>query len=180
MTPPERSAMRRGFTLIEVAVVVSITSLLFALCATTLIALMRLERQCAAEIAQDRAVARLASQFRADAHVALDVDCTDGCLFELDGEKTVRYLFSPPAVTREVRRGDAIDHRDSFLLGRDASVSFSPDANSHGRLIVMQMSRLGSRPPLPAGPLEIAAAVNLHGSSARQAENEFQATEAAP
>jgi prepilin-type N-terminal cleavage/methylation domain-containing protein len=171
---------RTGFTLIEVAVVVSITSLLFALSATTLVALMRVERQCAAEVAQDRAMAHLASHFRADAHAATAADCTNGCEFNLSGGRTVRYAFSSPAVTREIRRGEEIKHRDSFLLGRDATVSFSRSDEHGGRLVILHLSRVGSRPPLPATPMQIAAAVNLHGTSHEQSANRSPTREARP
>lgn len=177
MRNPAPDKSRTAFTLIEVAVVVSITSVLFALSATTLVALMRIERNCSAEVALDRSVARLASRFRADAHAAAAADCTSGCVLDLGGGKTVRYTFSSPAVIRELRCGETIEHRDSFLLGKDAAVSFALDAGS--RLVTMHLMSLGSRPPLPAIRLEIAAAINLHGT-AQSSENKPPAAEAAP
>lgn len=178
MRTPAPGKSRRAFTLIELAVVVSITSVLFALSATTLVALMRVERQCSAEVALDRAVARLAGRFRADAHAAVAADCTSGCALDLGGGKTVRYSFSSPAVIRELCRGETIEHRDSFLLNKDASVLFALNADS--RLVTMHLSRLGSRPPLPAVPLEIAAAVNLHGTAQLRPQNTPPAAEATP
>ena len=157
---------RRGFTLIEVAVVVSITSVLFALSATTIVALLKLERQFASDASLQRALGRLSDHLREDAHQAVTAQCERMCALEMGEGTTVRYAFETPAVVREVRRGDTVEHRDSFTLGRDAKVEFVLESVGSRQLVLMTIDFSAAegrtRISQVAGPLEIAAAVNLH------------------
>jgi type II secretory pathway pseudopilin PulG len=172
---------RAAFTLIETAVVVSITSLLFALAATTLIGLMRLERQFITAASQDRAVSRLASQFRADAHAALEAEVDDGCTLRMPAEMTARYSFAAPAVVRELRRGDKTVHSDSFVLSRQDQASFA-ETNALGRQMLairIQTREAGSTRFSSMVPLEIVALVNLHAARPNEGPREPAAEAAA-
>jgi hypothetical protein len=154
--------LRRGaFTLIETAIVVSITSVLFALSVTTIVALFRVQRQFQADADHERTVWRLASRFREDAHTAVSAASDDGLSLGLGEGGRVRYTFAAPAVVREIRQGDEIRHRDTFTLTNDAAVTFSQEHYGDGQLVWMKIDsrRVVSRPPIATVAIEIAAAI---------------------
>jgi hypothetical protein len=110
-------------------------------------------------------VARLASRLRTDAHAAIAASVAGGCDLELPDGRTIRYAYAPPVVTRELRRGGELEHRDAFLLPRHAAVTFSQAAESNGQIIHVSITpaELPARAhTVPARPIEIAAAVNIH------------------
>jgi prepilin-type N-terminal cleavage/methylation domain-containing protein len=160
----ESRRRRTGFTLIEVAVVVSITSVLFALSITTIVALLRVQRQIQTDAVRDAAIARLADRLRADAHAATSADCTSGCKLDLADGTTIHYAFTAPSVTREVRRAGAVEHRDSYFLGKDAAAAFSLEGTGDKHVVMVKIAA----PSGPGGPsslpgTEITAAVNRYG-----------------
>ena len=156
---------RPAFTLIEMLVVIAILSVVLMLSAATLIALFRVERQFAADMAHDRSIARLASQLRADAHSAVSAKANGACEFELSDGRSVRYAFASPAISREVRRGDQLEHRDSFVLARHASAAFSLDASAQHPTVVLHIEAKNNATQsqtVRLRPLAIVAAVDLH------------------
>lgn len=162
--------LRRGFTLIEVAVVVTITSLLFALSATTIVALLRVERQCAMDAASAQSLSRLVARWRADVHAATAANCEQGCALARDDGRTVHYEFESPAVQREVRRGDTIEHRDAFLLAADSETTFSSKIAGEKSLVIMKVASPSEKlsQSRSRNSVEAIAVVNLHGTNARR------------
>jgi prepilin-type N-terminal cleavage/methylation domain-containing protein len=161
---------RSGFTLIELAVVVTLTSVVLTLSAATIITLFRVERQFAGDAAQDFALARLASHWRADAHQATTAKMDAGCELILPGGRTIRYTFASPAVIREVRRGDQLEHRDAFVLTRRSVAEFSVEPSGDGKIVqlMVEPAQIPERAhSTPVRPLTIAAAVDLYGQAPR-------------
>jgi prepilin-type N-terminal cleavage/methylation domain-containing protein len=165
---PRRSA----FSLIEVAVAISILSVVLALSMTTIVALFRIERQFAADATHELAIARLAAQFRDDVHLATAVEMNGGCKLILPAGRIVEYTITDSVTTRVVSREGATEHRDSFLLGRQALVSFSfaPDFTDRRLLQLKIGPAIESKPTRASSirPLTIEAAVNLHGQRTTQ------------
>jgi prepilin-type N-terminal cleavage/methylation domain-containing protein len=157
---------RRGYTLLEVAIVVTILSMVVVLATTTLTTLFRIERQFAGDAAQSQTIARLASQLRTDAHAAISTTTAEGCELALADGRTIRLAFASPAVTREVFRGDKIEHRDAFLLPRSATATFSSLPQDRGQLIRLTIAPKEGVPSSRAPPvrsLAIEVAVNVQG-----------------
>ena len=117
---------RRGYALIEVLVVISIVSVMLALCAGMIHLLMKLDRagRTATEVSTD--LARLAHDFRLDAHAAAPVAPPDRPMERLAlsvaGGKTVEYLVRPGDILRTVREGDKVRHYDLYRRPPRASV----------------------------------------------------------
>ena len=156
---------RPGFTLIEMAVVVTLTSVVLTLSAATIITLFRVERQFASDAAQDFAVSRLASHWRADAHQATAAKIDSGCELSLPDGRTIRYSFASPAVVREVRRGKDIEHRDSFVLTRRSVAEFSLELSGAREIVHLSVepAKIPERAhATPVRPVSIAAAVDLY------------------
>lgn len=155
---------RAGFSLIEMAVAVSILSVILALSTTTTISLFRLQRQFATETGLALQTDRLAAQWRLDVHHATSANLTAGCQLQLPDGQSVHYDFQPPVVTRELHQGGERRHRDAFMLGEHAAVSFLA-SESDRRLLILRISpsenlSLGRVPAVR--PLQIEAALNLY------------------
>jgi type II secretory pathway component PulJ len=156
---------RRAKTLIEMAIVISIMSVALMLSATTLVALFRLERQVRSSEAHRLAISRLASHWRADAHAAVAAQIDLGCRLTMPDGRTIHYAASVPEITREVRRGGEVLHRDAFVLALQSQAEFSLTGELPHQIVRLSISPTGSlkRRHQPAiQPTAIAAAVNLH------------------
>ena len=156
---------RRGKTLLEVAVIISLTSVVLSLASVTLVTLFRVERQTTAGLAHERSLARLASQWRADAHLAVAVKTGDGCEMRLNDGRSVFYAFSNPRITREVRLADRVEHRDAFLLAGRAEARFSTTMVGHRETLQLSIAPTESTENsylTPVRPVTLSATLNLH------------------
>ena len=125
-TVPRRRYRRQrsGWTLLELSIVVTISSIVFMLAVVTLAAMFRVKVQMAGDTEQDVSIARLASRLRTDAHEAVDAAVKDDCELKLADGRTIRYAASPTGVVREVANAGQVEHRDAFRLPRRAKVVF--------------------------------------------------------
>jgi hypothetical protein len=155
---------RAGKSLIEMLMLISTLSVILATVATMLIALMKTDRQVRRDLEQQTTLARLAEKFRTDAHAATRCQVGPVCELTLTDGRLVRYEARPGQIDREVRRGDAVEHRDGYLLPNTAAVAFEQPAETGGRLVQLRISALpGSDGPYrtPIRPTLIEAALGL-------------------
>ena len=160
---------RRGKTLVEMLVLISVLTIILGLVATSLVVLFKTDRQVRRDLEQVTALARLSSKFRADAHAAASCQVADSCDLALPDGRVVRYAAGPQCITREVRRGDAVEHRDAFLLPATATAKFELPDELQGRLVRLSISAAADsdRPYLTAvRPATIEAAVGIVGKKA--------------
>jgi prepilin-type N-terminal cleavage/methylation domain-containing protein len=125
-----KTPLRRGKSLIELLVVISIMSVVLGLCATSLATLFRLRHQLSRDRQQAAALARLATRLRQDAHSATDFSLDSACLLTLPAGEAVHYTYAPPHILREHRRGVQLLHRDRFTLPTSATAAFEQEAGS--------------------------------------------------
>jgi len=165
------SVPRPAKTLIEMVIIVSIMTVALTLSATTLVALFRVERQIRASADHRQTITRLGSRWRADAHAAVSARTESGCELSLPDGRTIVYAFAAPAITREVRRGAEVLHRDAFVLGAKSQPAFSSNGEASDKLIRVSITP-GELPQrrhqVAIRPVAIAAAVNLHRVTAAQ------------
>jgi prepilin-type N-terminal cleavage/methylation domain-containing protein len=167
--PRRHRRQRAGWTLLELSIVVTISSIVFMLAAVTLAALFRVKVQMAGDTEQDVSIARLASRLRTDAHDAVSAEVENDCELKLADGRTIRYAASPSGVVREVARSGEIEHRDAFRLPRRAKVAFSSHDEERGQLVELAIAAADlpdQSYAIPARPIEILAAVNLHAQAA--------------
>ena len=96
-------ARRRGFTLVEMMVAISVGTVLLGLAALLIGSLMKLDRAGRARLAEESRLDRLAQVFRADVHAAtgLAPGAPAGELrLILPGGRSVAYRAGPGAVVR--------------------------------------------------------------------------------
>jgi prepilin-type N-terminal cleavage/methylation domain-containing protein len=112
----------RAYTLVELLVVLTITSLVLTSVAVALTSLFRAEGNIRDRVNRAEIHARLGFQLRSDAHRASAVAPLPGENaphgFVLSGPDGLRveYRTGAERVVRTVSRGDQIAHRDSFRL----------------------------------------------------------------
>ncbi len=127
----------RGFSLIELMVVVTVVTVLLGLCAGMIHLLLKLDHagRYSSELAAD--LTRLAHDFRLDAHEATPLDPTssplDSLKLPLGGGRTVEYQVRPGDIVRTLREGGKVRHHDLYRRPARSTVHF-------------EVAREGSRP----------------------------------
>jgi len=155
---------RPGKTLVEMLILISLTSVILGTAATTLIALFKTDRQVRRDLEQQTTLARLGSRFRTDAHAAKSCQIGETCDLTWPDGHVVRYALEGRRLSREVRRNGAVEHRDAFLLADTAEVRFEQPATHSGRLVRLSITakQHSDKPYLTAvRPATIDAAVGL-------------------
>ncbi len=123
MKPPRlttRIKHRRGFTLVEMLVVVTVFAFLLASVALAIGTLFRAQGELQNELAQAGTASRLAAQLRADAHLASaaevvqEGDTTNVRLTFSDA--AINYATHPRRIIRTVTQGETETHREVFSL----------------------------------------------------------------
>jgi type II secretory pathway pseudopilin PulG len=156
---------RQGKSLVEMLVIIAVLSVVLMGAVTTLVTLLRIERQIHRDLAQGQALARLASRVRTDAHQAVAATTAGDCDLTLANGRTIHYAFDAPRIVREVRRGSAVEHRDGFPLPAGAEVAFSLADEAGGKLLRLSIAAADTSTTahaVPVRPTSIEAVVNLH------------------
>jgi type II secretory pathway pseudopilin PulG len=130
---------RRGFTLIEVLTVIICLTLLLGLSVALLRALMRAEESGRAAVIDATNLARLAHQFREDAHAASSVEIAPARLtFRLAEDRTSQYELRDDDLV-VVHEGAADDRRqEAYRLKTFEQPAFSIDDANGSQIAVMR------------------------------------------
>ena len=157
---------RRGFSLLELMVVVALLGVVMAIGGQVLTALFRLQRQSLADIDQRRTLSALALRLREDAHAASESRLVDATKLQLvgGGGQVIEYAIEGSQIDCRVLQGDQIVRRESFRLPRTSVLNLEIDSGSaNGRLVrvVVQPSGITSRLEPAALPAVIEAAVGI-------------------
>jgi prepilin-type N-terminal cleavage/methylation domain-containing protein len=113
---------RRGYSLIEMLVVITVGSLMLGLCVGTIHMILKLDRGGRTQVTERAARARLAQYFRADVRAALRTEPATGrserlSLF-LPEQRVVEYKIEPGRVLRVRTEAGTLKNRDAFSLPR--------------------------------------------------------------
>src|SRR5262249_20174060 len=148
-------SVRRGFTLLEIALVLFLLVIILVLIATAMSAMLKIDRADAAAFARMTAQGNLAEQFREDVAGASDVPAQwdklaagPGCLIPGRPGGHVIYRWDQNRLQR-IEAGAAGETRRPMPVGKDCTgVEFS--RAGAGRLITLKLLGGGSprRPPI--------------------------------
>jgi prepilin-type N-terminal cleavage/methylation domain-containing protein len=149
---------RRGFTLVEMTVVVSLASIVLGGVAVLLQGVWRAERSVADHRAIRAAMFRLGELFRADVHAGKVADAmtppdgatADKIALALPGDRTVEYSWANAQIERVVRVNGEIVHQDTFPLPAGATAVWQV-ADAEPRLVTLLITM-----PLGVKQLELA------------------------
>ncbi len=130
---------RRGFSLIELLVVISVGTVLLMVAMTVLYTLKETQSKARQRLTEGRVTARLADQFRDDVHAAGRMERVpdEAALpgrtvwqLTIDPDTFVRYEIQDRAVRRVLTTGEAKIHEDFRLPGGLRAVIDGADADS--------------------------------------------------
>ena len=124
--------MRRGFVLIELAIVITITAAMAGIAISLLLVLLRAEQIGRSHVARRAAIERLADRWRRDVSAAVGDVAVDrveprGCRLQLTGDCVVRYVIGASGVSREERIGSRTMRRESYSLPDDSTAAIEAD-----------------------------------------------------
>jgi prepilin-type N-terminal cleavage/methylation domain-containing protein len=119
---------RRGYSLIEMLVVMTVGAVVVGISVAMLHALLRTEQTGRDRVPQARILARLAEQFRSDVGAALrpipGAQPTEW-QFALTGDCVVTYRALPGEVRRDERTGGKRVRQESYVLPRGCSAAIT-------------------------------------------------------
>jgi hypothetical protein len=157
---------RRGISLMELMVVMSAASMIITTSALVLHKMMRAQEQTRYFFENERAVERLARQFRRDVHdasdVEIDVEATeieaeggDGSLIALIryDDRAIAYVRTLAGIVRTVHPGEGTPARETFALAPFARLTIEEESMPRTLTLTIASSpadfvpRLGERAP---------------------------------
>jgi prepilin-type N-terminal cleavage/methylation domain-containing protein len=163
---------RRGYSLVECLVVISLIGGILGTVATTLSALYRTDQGMREALTYDRALDRFIVQLRSDAHQAVSATvgkAGDGAaaanqlLLALQDGRSIRYTLHAQRAERVVRRDQTVEHTESYpVVSSPVAWQLREDRASPIVSLVLKL-RPARRDQSPAGAAtyRIDAAVRL-------------------
>ena len=175
---PLSTMPRRGFTLIEMLVVLTIGSVVFGITVGMLHLLLRSERTGRERVHRAAVSARLAEQFRSDTAAAIRHEPVEEdnqqalCQFVLPGDRTVTYRAMPAEVRREERIAEKPVRQESYSLPDGCSVAVAVEGEADPPLASLVVT-CDHAPPSAGRAMRVTALLGKdHRFSQRSAEDE--------
>lgn len=128
---------RRGFTLVELLVVLSLLAMILPTAGWLVCVLIRAQTARANSLSEDIALSQFSRAFRADVHAARHAETSPGAartaaklVLQLDGPRVITYsVESRGNILRTVTNGPKIERSERFpLTQRQMQFVISPDA----------------------------------------------------
>jgi len=116
---------RRGHTLAECLIVITLVATVMGTVSLTLHSLYQADRRVRDTVAHEKSLDRFAAQLRSDAHQAVSAtigqpssesDPATELQLELAGDETIQYRIHEQNIERVVRRADTVQHRETYPL----------------------------------------------------------------
>lgn len=162
----------RGITLVELLVVIALTSVIMSAVVVCLHSMYRADRRTRESMTGRSALGRLSLRFRADAHAAEDAmiggQAAEGqpsIVFSRSLGETVAYRFEQTHVLRIVRKEEKDVHRDAFRLPRRTRVEWQSAAGDEPFVSMVVHDVPESDIDEPTRPQRIEAAVGLRNAA---------------
>jgi prepilin-type N-terminal cleavage/methylation domain-containing protein len=152
---------RRGFSLIEMLVAITVGTVIFGIAVGTLHLLLRAEHTGRDRLYQTWTLGRLAEQFRSDIHAAVrpipgDDARQEEWQFALAGDRIVTYRALPGEVEREQHTAGKLVHRESYVLPSGCSATIAVRSETLPAVASLVITGNGT-PPAAAGDMSVAA-----------------------
>ena len=137
----------RGFTLIELMVVIGITATFLAGTTAVLHRLFQSERSVRDSVQEVHSIARLAEQVRLDAYFAESAELVTGSAdaanaleLKLDDVRTVTYSIADHRIDRLARERDEVTHRERFPLRTSVRSAWRVQSISPHAVVELKLS----------------------------------------
>jgi prepilin-type N-terminal cleavage/methylation domain-containing protein len=139
--------MRRGYSLIEMLVVIAITGTTLTIVALIMHTLYQADRRLREDLEEQRNLQRIASQLRTDAHQAISVATSKVAenplarvlTLSFSDNRIIEYSLAGKGVDRIVKRGSEVVHRDRFQFASASGSFWIMDATREQPLIALHL-----------------------------------------
>lgn len=151
---------RRGFSLVELLVVLSMMAIVLVLCVGLIHTLLRLDRAARAQVAEDADLSRLAREFRRDVRAATALEPIPFAAgpstwlpLALPGGRTVEYRSRGNTLIRSERTAEAILRTETFRLPSRVAVRWEIEGTGDRTVVGLVLDPPPGREagPAPAG-----------------------------
>jgi type II secretory pathway pseudopilin PulG len=167
-----RHRARRGFTLVELLVVMGGVLITLGVCTILLQSLLRLDRAARGHLAETTAVSRLARQFRQDVRASTRAEAKPDAaqlMLALPGEELVEYEARPGTLLRVERKGDQVVRREAYRIHRGSMPRFATEGENNQLQVSLVLANVEEIPAPGSGPsraIRIEARLNRDGQLA--------------
>ncbi len=140
---------RRGFSLIEMLVVITVGSVLLGVTVSVFHLLLRMEGTARQYVYQSAVTAQLVDQFRRDVHRAVDAAAADDdWQLTFSAGHTIVYRLGPGELVRIERIDGADHHRETFILPPETTVFMKIPDGIGPRLVRLRLVPQGLAGPV--------------------------------
>jgi len=151
---------RRGYSLVELLVVISMSSVMLGIITVLFTLLFRIERSGRDHVRHSAVLGRLADQFRRDVHATPvgGVSVGEPVQFSPAPDRTITYGTPHGAVIRIERVGSEEVRRESFVLPSSCSASIGSPPDAKGPTVTLSIApRTDTQPRRPGRTLRVDA-----------------------
>ncbi len=140
---------RRGFTLIEMVIVMTVGSVVTGLAVVLLGTLLHTENISRDHARQSTTLSRLAEQFRGDVRAATAVGSSDATSWEfaMEAPRTVIYRAESDALVRLERNGEELLRQERFSLPSGTAASMQIDKQPSATTVSLIVAPIEDDPP---------------------------------
>jgi prepilin-type N-terminal cleavage/methylation domain-containing protein len=166
-----KQAARRGFTLIELMIVLFIFTFLLSSVALAIGTLLRAKNNMEDELTRAASLSRLAAQLRTDSHLALSVEAINpeqaqpaGFRLNFNDQK-IEYTEQPDRLIRTVYQDEESLHREVFSLAEGTSIEWQLPGESSELLTLAMTYTLSEDAGTGQRTRRIIAIVGMHAGT---------------
>jgi len=141
---------RRGFTLVEMLIAMSVGTIISAVAIALIVTLMRSENVAQDHIRKSAVESRLADRFRRDVHAAESIDIDDAGLawtFTLGPEHAIAYRIDANHIERLETDASKIERRETFILPPDRTAAIETPRRPIVTLSIVQADASDDKRP---------------------------------
>ena len=132
--------IRRGFSLVELLVVMACMTVMFALSSQILIRLWTTVRETREQGELAGSLARIGVQFREDVHRSRAANTDESCELVLEDGNRVAYAFTTGRLFRTETSGVDVVHRESYTLPANCEVRFAKETADQATVIELSIA----------------------------------------
>jgi type II secretory pathway component PulJ len=162
---------RRGYTLVEMLLVISGVAVLFGITVGMIHMLLRLDRGSRERLGEKTTISRLARDVRRDAHAAASarpIAGQRGVALEIDERRRVEYIDDGGRLIRRETRGDDTPLREVYRLPSRGRAAIALSTHDDRRWLTITLEpRPNLKDVAPVRPVVVEAWVGKHRRLAR-------------